>query len=116
MTDGLLTSADPEPPRRTFVLDDTGTLWWRTDSDGIANRTANWCTVEHGCAAGIDFHDHESWTRVAGNYGPVRVVEPSLDHIAGMIDRYGLDRAGLEEIGAARVFELLAASVWGGDE
>lgn len=59
-----LTSADPEPPPGTIVRDDLGTewelsdedeggLWWRTDADD----------------------DPESWTKVAGNYGPVTILE-----------------------------------------
>jgi hypothetical protein len=60
----VLTSADPEPPPGTVVRDglgrtwelsdeDEGGLWWRTDDDD----------------------DPESWTKIAGNYGPVTVLE-----------------------------------------
>ena len=60
----VLTSADPEPPPGTIVRDrlgrtweladeDEGGLWWRTDADD----------------------DPESWTKIAGNYGPVTVLE-----------------------------------------
>jgi hypothetical protein len=110
VTDVLLTSADPEPPRRTFVVDDTGCMWWRTDADGIDNRSANWCTVEHGCASGSDWHDHESWTKVAGNYGPARVVEGTLDDIEGFLAKpdMALLRDAVEEAGAATVFARLA--------
>lgn len=113
MTGRLLTPSDPEPSRRSFVLDDCGTLWWRTDADGIDNRSANWCTVEHGCASGSDVHDHESWTKVAGNYGPARVVEGDLEFIRGMLDRPDMPpqvRAEAERVGAAETFARLAAS------
>ena len=111
MTGRLLTPSDPEPPRRSFVLDDCGTLWWRTDADGIDNRSANWCTVKHGCASGSDVHDHESWTKVAGNYGPARVVEGDLEFIRGMLAKAPAQvRAEAERVGAAQVFARLAAS------
>jgi hypothetical protein len=60
-----LTSSDPEPPPGTIVRDHLfggtwelcdeadGGLWWRTDADD----------------------DPESWTKIAGNYGPVSVLE-----------------------------------------
>jgi hypothetical protein len=59
-----LTSSDPQPPPGTVVRDDLGRtwelsdedeggMWWRTDADD----------------------DPESWTKVAGNYGPVTVLE-----------------------------------------
>lgn len=60
----VLASAGPEPPPGTIVRDylgrtweladeDEGGLWWRTDADD----------------------DPESWTKIAGNYGPVTVLE-----------------------------------------
>jgi hypothetical protein len=60
----VLTSSDPQPPPGTVVRDDLGRtwelcdeaeggLWWRTDADD----------------------DPESWTKIAGNYGPVTVLE-----------------------------------------
>lgn len=59
-----LTSADPEPPPGTVVRDRhggtwelsdeaEGGMWWRTDADD----------------------DPESWTKIAGNYGPVTMLE-----------------------------------------
>lgn len=64
----ILTSSDPEPPAGTVVRDcwgrtwelaweDEGGMWWRTDADD----------------------DPESWTKVAGNYGPVTVLEEGGD-------------------------------------
>jgi hypothetical protein len=60
----ILTSTDPQPPPGTVVRDDLGRTWercdeldggywWRTDTD----------------------EGPESWTKVAGNYGPVTVLE-----------------------------------------
>ncbi len=60
----VLRSTDPQPPPGTVVRDHHGgtwrlwgedgdNLWWRTDADD----------------------DPESWTKVAGNYGPVTVLE-----------------------------------------
>jgi hypothetical protein len=107
----LLTASDPEPPRRAFVQDDTGCTWWRTDADGIDNRSANWCTVEHGCASGSAHHDHETWTKVAGNYGPARIVAGTREDIAGLLEAHGLEslRGQMEQHGAAKVFAMLAA-------
>lgn len=62
----ILTSSGPEPPPGTTVRDDCGTEWerygpdegdyWlRTDDDGTS--------------------DPESWTKIAGNYGPATVLE-----------------------------------------
>ncbi len=113
MTEALLTATDPEPPRRSFVQDDAGRLWWRTDSDGVDGRSANWCTVERGCASGSDFHDHESWTKVAGNYGPVRLVEGTLEYISGFLARPDIPpqlRALVEQTGSAETFARLAAA------
>lgn len=60
----ILTSTDPEPPESTVVRDDCGTLW---ANDGY--RPACW--TQPGAKA----HDPESWVKIAGNYGPVTVVE-----------------------------------------
>jgi hypothetical protein len=112
-TGTLLTAADPEPPRCSFVRDDTGRLWWRTDCDGVDGRSANWCTVERGCASGSDFHDHESWTTVAGNYGPVRLVEGTLEYISGFLARPDIPpqlRDLIQQAGAAETFARLAAA------
>lgn len=64
-----LTSTDPEPPAGTVVRDDCGTQW---RNDGPQYRPACWVRpdlVEQG------IHDPETWTKIAGNYGPVTVVE-----------------------------------------
>lgn len=59
-----LTASDPEPPPGTLVRDDCGTVWV---NDGYRPC----CWVEPGA----EVHDPESWTKIAGNYGPVTVLE-----------------------------------------
>lgn len=62
-----LTSSDPEPGRDVVVEEQDGTRWHRTDG-GDHDGAANWEKV------GVDYFEPESWTKVAGNYGPVRVA------------------------------------------
>jgi hypothetical protein len=60
----VLTSNDPQPPAGTVVRDDAGMVWVNT---GV-----------YPCAwmdADCRYADVESWTKVAGNYGPVTVLE-----------------------------------------
>lgn len=57
-----LTTADPEPPSGTVVRDSCGADWERRDGDD------GWWQTE--C-----YGDPESWVKIAGNYGPVTVVE-----------------------------------------
>jgi len=59
--DETLTSSDIPPPPGTIVMDDCGIRWTR-DDDG-------WWLREGSCDS-----DPESWAKIAGNYGPVRVV------------------------------------------
>lgn len=59
--DGL-TSSDTEPPVGARVRDSTGHEWVRYDEG-----PAGWEPPGGG--------EHETWTKVAGNYGPVRVLE-----------------------------------------
>ena len=59
----LLTANDPQPPPDTIVRDDTGVEWQRSGDGGVAP----WEPVEGG--------EHESWMKIAGNYGPVLVLE-----------------------------------------
>ena len=59
-----MTSNDPEPPPGTTVLDDCGARWTRIPG----MEPCGWLMAGH------DGGDPESWTKVAGNYGPVRVV------------------------------------------
>jgi hypothetical protein len=61
-----LTPADPVPPVGTIVLDDCGVRWERIYDDAVS-----WQMADAG-------DDLESWTKVAGNYGPVRVLEWGL--------------------------------------
>lgn len=61
---GTLTASDPEPPPGTLVRDDCGTVWV---NDG--HRPCCWVQPE------AEVHDPESWMKVAGNYGPVTVLE-----------------------------------------
>lgn len=64
----ILTASDPEPGLGVTVLDDCGYRWRRTDSESDQG-SANWEKID-----ATDF-DPESWTKVAGNYGPVKVVK-----------------------------------------
>lgn len=59
-----LTALDPEPPPGTLVRDDCGVEWV---NDGY--RPCCWVQAD------AEVHDPESWTKVAGNYGPVTVIE-----------------------------------------
>jgi hypothetical protein len=63
----LLTSADPEPPQGTVVATGAG-IWWRDGGDG----PCTWFPLRD--VFDPDRHDPESWTKVAGNYGPARVL------------------------------------------
>lgn len=63
MSGEVLTAADPEPSFCTRVRDSFGRAWVH-DDDGDY-----WLQDDH------QDWDPESWTRVAGNYGPVTVVE-----------------------------------------
>lgn len=65
----VLTSNDPEPMGGTVVRDDNGALWRR---DNSYEHGVNWCMHPNGI-------EYETWTKVAGNYGPVAVVEPPDD-------------------------------------
>lgn len=59
-----LTSRDPEPPAGSLVRDACG-LEWERDWDG-----GNACW-SHPDGDG----DHETWSKIAGNYGPVTLLE-----------------------------------------
>lgn len=61
--DDNLTAADPEPPAGTVVRDATGCEWWRSDEGDY------WLRQK------ADYADPESWVKIAGNYGPVTVLE-----------------------------------------
>lgn len=64
MTDEtVLTSADREPGIGTLVLDHCGITWINSGYYPIA-----WMPT------GGQGGDPESWIKVAGNYGPVKVV------------------------------------------
>jgi hypothetical protein len=67
-----LTSTDPEPPPGAVVRDRHGEAWrhWGKDGDGLWWRTD------------AD-DDPESWTKIAGNYGPVTVLEYGEPETAG---------------------------------
>lgn len=60
-----LTAFDPEPPPGTLVRDNCGREWSRDDEGG----PAGWTEPE------ADHHNPQTWTKIAGNYGPVRVLE-----------------------------------------
>lgn len=77
-----LTSADPEPPWGTIVCTDGGVKWRRYDEEpGVANWLPEMAAPDYSPNP-----DPESWVKVAGNYGPVTVVDVSLteyrDHAA----------------------------------
>jgi hypothetical protein len=57
VTNTVLTASDPEPPIGSIVEDDTGVEWF--------NAGSYWLRLDN-----LD-SDPESWTKVAGNYGPV---------------------------------------------
>lgn len=63
----VLTSTDPEPPAGSVVRDDCGVLW---ENDG--HRPACWVRPD---LVEQSIHDPETWTKIAGNYGPVTVIE-----------------------------------------
>lgn len=64
-----LTSADPEPPPGTMVKTADGAEWWHDHST-----PHSWLNMDE------DNPEPESWTKVAGNYGPVWIVHtPPLD-------------------------------------
>lgn len=65
-----LTPSDPEPPAGTIVESEDGYRWWRDETHMGA--ACNWFTMAQ--LTNPDRHDPESWTKVAGNYGPVRIV------------------------------------------
>jgi hypothetical protein len=58
----VLTANDSEPPVGSVVTDDTGMEWVRLAS---SMGFSNWLPLQNLAA------DYESWTKVAGNYGPV---------------------------------------------
>jgi hypothetical protein len=60
-----LTSNDPQPPVGTRVRDACGTVWV---NDGYYPV----CWVQDPLP---DYHDPESWTKIAGNYGPVTTLK-----------------------------------------
>lgn len=60
--DRTLTSSDPQPPVGTLVRDDCGREW---ENSGVY--PCAWELAGGG--------DPESWVKVAGNYGPVTVIE-----------------------------------------
>lgn len=62
----MWTANDPEPPEGTEVIDVDGRRWCRDDGIYGGPGCANWIRVDGG-------GDPETWTKVAGNYGPVKV-------------------------------------------
>jgi hypothetical protein len=63
----FLTSTDPEPPVGSRVVDDCGLVWV---NDG--HRPCCWVRAD---LVAEDMHDPETWRKIAGNYGPVTVLE-----------------------------------------
>lgn len=60
-----LSSTDHEPPLGTVVEDCDGERWERIDTEDYRK---NWYHVDQE-------DDPRSWTWLAGNYGPVVVIE-----------------------------------------
>jgi hypothetical protein len=69
----LLTSEDPEPGHDVTVQDCHGDKWRRTDGNFNGGGGANWQQEKP------EDSDPESWTRVAGDYGPIRIVPEPVD-------------------------------------
>jgi hypothetical protein len=68
MAPKTLTSSDPEPVPGTVVLDATGCRWFR--AEGMW--PGSWLRSGDG--------DPETWTKVAGNYGPVQIVSSPVNY------------------------------------
>jgi hypothetical protein len=60
----LLSSNDPELPVGSVVVDCHGELWYRPTLEADEDPRRCWVSRD----------DAQSWTKVAGNYGPVRVI------------------------------------------
>lgn len=69
----LLTSADPEPPPGTTVELFDGEELWTRHADMWPG---SW--LRHGSE---ETGDPETWTKVAGNYGPARVIRLDRDTV-----------------------------------
>jgi hypothetical protein len=61
----VLTANDPEPPEGTVIRDSFGRLWERVDGIYGGPGHSNWVMLDERPS------DPETWTKVAGNYGPV---------------------------------------------
>lgn len=71
----VLTSSDPEPYGGHAVRDDVDRVWTRTnDYEG----PANWFLSREEHLYYWE-SDPETWTHVAGNFGPVTVTEAPQD-------------------------------------
>lgn len=62
----LLTAADPEPGVGTVVRDSCGGVWLNTGYYP--------CAWMHPGGRGGAWDEVETWTKIAGNYGPVVVL------------------------------------------
>lgn len=63
---------DSEPGPGSRVVDDLGDTWLNTsEDDPFQPGAANW-ENERDLARG--FHEPETWGKVSGNYGPVRMA------------------------------------------
>jgi hypothetical protein len=67
-----LTSADPEPPAATIVRDSCGGDWCRYGGDEGGYEGGYWVCED---SPDSDPADPESWPKIAGNYGPVTLLE-----------------------------------------
>ncbi len=69
-----LTSRDPEPVEGSAVENEAGVQWVREDGAYGGPGKSNWLPVRSDGAADYTPGCAETWVKVAGNYGPVRVT------------------------------------------
>lgn len=62
----VLTAVDPQPPAGAVVLDGCGMKWIST-----GDYPAAWIPADGD-------GDPETWTKIAGNYGPVTIVSEAF--------------------------------------
>lgn len=93
MTEQALTADDPQPPLGSIVEDATGVEWLHVP--GVHGGTY-WLRRD-----GLD-GDPESWTKVAGNYGPVKLKAGWTDRVihlasASLLSKWGFNDGDVPE-------------------
>lgn len=81
MVGRVLTSNDPQPPACTVVRDDCGRVW---ENDG--HYPVCWVKPD------AEVHDPESWTKVAGNYGPVTILKWGSERVDQVMRDWSANR------------------------